>query len=374
MLESNTILSLLEAVGKKGKNNILVVSHGTPDGLLLSVGEDRKLYPWMRMALLLHMAVIKSYYKEAQAKDQEPKVFVRRPDLENWYKVYAATHPDHGFNFLKKDQQESALGSLKGSITSAGLARLTHDVEAIEENTSIEQRSKKLEATLKSVKAEVEKKMAWMLANLAMRDEEVERYIEALKAVHSLKVQRVEVRGCNVGKSLPTMRVLCMFLGAGELRAPDVADYFAEIAPDVNPNASGFSKRTKVDKEALSPSALQRLPGFNRKTMLPAGWRFEVAGLGAHRDELYFNESYGKKENKMIAESIDVVRKFISTRMGVPQRGLESIQALEGFPAQFLETTPPYFPLEEEFGKHLKSVESQFKVSLSNRKIEGLKP
>ena len=38
VLESNTILSLLEAVGKKGKNNILVVSHGTPDGLLLSVG------------------------------------------------------------------------------------------------------------------------------------------------------------------------------------------------------------------------------------------------------------------------------------------------------------------------------------------------
>jgi hypothetical protein len=247
-------------------------------------------------------------------------------------------------------------------------------VEAIEQLATIEEKSKRLEAKLISVKAEIKTRMDWMLKNLAMDDGEVENYIDALKVVHGLRLQRVEVRACNMGKSPPTMKVLCTFLGAAELRAPDVADYFAEVIPNVEPMAGGFSKRKRVDSNVVSPSAMKRVPGFlSGKTKLSAGWRFEVASLGAAHDELYFNASFGKKSTYMVAESVDVVQEFVRSRMGIPHGGIDSVKAGQPFPAQFLETAPPYFPQEHDFGKHLKSVSAPFKANLSDRKIDGLK-
>jgi hypothetical protein len=60
---------------------------------------------------------------------------------------------------------------------------------------------------------------------------EVDQLLHAMHQVQRLQLTRVLIRGCNIGQSEESMTVLCNFLGARILDAPQVTTLFVRSDP-----------------------------------------------------------------------------------------------------------------------------------------------
>src|SRR5262249_3834198 len=217
---------------------------------------------------------------------------------------------------------------------------------------------------------------------------DAEEHLKALHQVHNLKLETVQIRGCNLGQSEVQLKLLCLFLGAARLVAPQVPDYFATVTPQLIRSPTEFHREVRRQKGVIATLSAARCPGPHPCEDKGAKITYSFTGRDLLKDRnelaLFFDEPPKRRgaprepgNIKLLVEHQDALMYFVMLNFGPPHGGFDKLGkgVLPGhwyeqpLPVQWLGTTRPIFPQSTEFQKHLREV-TPGRFNLSTGQVE----
>ena len=364
---SSDFLALLQAIQHAGNRLVLLVSHGNPKGLIMPLTRRRRgrrpaLADSVALVQLIKFAMVQQALRELrslQTVDQQ------RP--EDWFGVLnLVTRPVSGYSydatlhrfaqhpatwlFQNFQQDTPEVQRLRTQLNDGrqqlaqrraeAESRRAHDpVAAQEEFARLQREAAQFEENARSMaQRTVENWLRTQVRDLGLIGSEVDQLLHAMHQVQRLQLTRVLIRGCNIGQSEESMTVLCNFLGARILDAPQVTTLFGPVRPHVGPH---FVQRRegRRARDMCGADELRRRSG--------CWWSFEAGRFRLQIKYLGPARYYGVA----VADSWETVERWAQDRFGLPQSRLSAT-----FPAHFLFTAPPAFPLEPSFRQHMSRV------------------
>lgn len=359
-------LALLEALQHAGNRLVLLVSHGNPKGLIMPLtGRRRGRRPALADSVALVQLIKFDMVQEALREIRRRPVDQQRP--EDWlgvlnlvtrpvlgYSYNAALHRfvQHPATWLFQNFQQDTpeVQRLRAQLNDgrqrlaqrraeAESRRARDPVAAQEELAHLQREAAQFEENTRSMaQRTVEQWLRTQVRDLGLTGSEVDQLIHAMHQVQRLQLTRVLIRGCNIGQSEESMTVLCNFLGARILDAPQVTTLFGPVRPHVGPH---FVQRRdgRRARDMCGADELRRRSG--------CWWSFEEGRLRLQLRYLGPARYYGVA----VADSWETVEGWVQSRFGLPQSRLGST-----FPVHVLFTAPPAFPLEPSFRQHMSRV------------------
>lgn len=362
-----SLLSRIAQVGSKTHNRILIVSHATTAGLKIKIGsKGRQCEP---MALLLQYARIERVHDQV-ANDKDP---------ERWLELYRLVKPDGDFDIVTiTDAAESALSVVKSRQSS----KKTKSSAAVEFENAIKQikksdskpaeKQKQLDQKRSEAETAFKKAKKTLLTRLGMSESECKKYLKELRTVHKFKLNAVEIRGCNLGKSKDYMELLCIFLGADRLTALKVDDIFGGSRISIDGRRVNFGRSMKIRLKSLTPNL--KGTAAHAGVRIPRGRGSKSVGggnLGAH----YYNPKGKHKRSDevffylrgigsaVVAEDLSILQSFAKAKFGATGR-VNDLRQGQSLPFQLAASTPFYFPQDSGFEKQLVRVTPGFRFQL----------
>lgn len=344
------LLTLLKQIATAANPFILIVTHANPNGMVMrlikrskkekaAAGADNS-----SMCLLMEIARIRDGLdalgkipKEKQTVEDWDDLLKRimRPEDRKKQPLEAllaeSEPPDFQKDVQHRKHERAKLKAAREKITSA-------PGDHRRELEQLEKSSKEYEA---GERDEAEKAVSnWLKSQqhaMNLSGDDVDNLLGAVKAVQTMHLKEIQIRGCRLGQKEDTMKVLLRFFAAEHLVAPEVKTIFGTLAPRIG---SHFLERRGGKKS----------PGICGKDDLtnPSGcwWTFDEGfrmTVKWGKGTLYLFDS--------AADSQEAVDDWVKARFGPSRTRLRA-----EFPIHMLFSAPPAFPLESAFADQMNEI------------------
>lgn len=186
------VLKAILASATAGYQEVMIVAHGHPKGLIMPLGPGLGSADKDSLPLLTVMAGV------VVERDRIQAIKDAKQQLKAWQKL------------LGDMSGKTTAGAQWGNTASSVISALTSSVDA--------------QALLET--------MAPTMKGVSMlRNKTVLELLDLRNTVAAKKLQRVEVRACNLGQDVAGMVALREFLGAARVLAPTVKTFYGKVNP-----------------------------------------------------------------------------------------------------------------------------------------------
>jgi hypothetical protein len=355
-LKKNTWLELLRQIAEVANRNIVLVNHADSEhGLWFELKPSDGGAVIYELGLLLHASRLILAWEDARNSDSP----------ERYFRPYGLATPTDETDILAaRGSQQSVLGSLATAPRSRDLMRFRRRLAQVNSGELDQaEKSERVAQLIGQARRQITSRIRSYAQELQLNRRKLREYAFALKRVHDLHLDRVAVRGCELGQNKVAMRILGQFLGAKQVGAMKVYDVFGYGIVRI-PRNGKFRKKRREQAMQVRRSAARaytqangRPPGSlgNFRSTADFGhWRYRFPALGNSSDELTL---YIRDQQVLIlAEDIATVRRFAEEKLGMSKGKLRSIKPNGALILHFTNSSPPRFPQEPQFRQHLEIV------------------
>ncbi len=195
------VLKAILASAAAGYQEVMIVAHGHPKGLIMPLGPGLGSADKDSLPLLTVMAGV------VVERDRIQAIKDAKQQLQAWQKL------------LGDMSGKTTAGAQWGSASSSVISALTSSADA--------------QALLET--------MAPTMKGVSMlRNKTVLEILDLRNKVAAKKLQRVEVRACNLGQDVAGMVALREFLGAARVLAPTVKTFYGKVNPTTTPDEAVY--------------------------------------------------------------------------------------------------------------------------------------
>lgn len=295
VLANNELLTALQAIAQEASTHVMIANHaGEETGLWFDVGPKGYERGWERMGMLLLLLELRLAERAC-----------RRSNAPADWKALATRIPEKPPTWANPGRM---LATVKNTARSSGVSGLPADA-----------------STARIREKVTEMVNGWryhLMREIGAGTQDVIALVDALEAVHKIGIERLEVRGCEMGVNFELMQLTGRFFGAKLIRAPKVFLNMGVVEAVVHPEFEGFRKRktarAPVERRTqYVPSALARHG---------SGTLYEFGLLPGDRDQVFIAALEKTGKLALIAESVDALEVFVRRKLGLP-RGWEVLKA-----------------------------------------------
>lgn len=333
ILKDYRMLTLLREIAHKANPYILICNHASEtDGLFFDIGSKYFERVWERMGVLLLLLELR----------RAERVCRRTERIQDW-KLLARRIPE---KFPTWDKPNDMLLAVLTTERSTGIH--------VPDGTSLAFVHQTVLELLSGWRAH-------LMRLLQVDAHEIVALVNALEAVHALKLQRVEIRGCDLGSNSDLTKLTGIFLGTFQIRAPRRFISMTYVHPEVDPN-HGVFKKAEIDPNTKKPVArpvesavYHPVVGFPHRSGRTFGYEYTFGSLPPDKDQVLFMSAEITELSsvtRLIAESEESLTEFVRRKVGLP-RGKARITANNLVYLQFLVGRKPIFPGEPRFTEEL---------------------
>jgi hypothetical protein len=274
-----SMLQLLQTIARAKKQNVLVVSHGSTNGLWLPlVAKSKDISTTDRLVTFMLMSRMHNIVKRLTSDSAPDKWFADQKSRTGMLADLATVFPAHDFIFKTDEDAFKALNSATTGKPGKALSSIQDQVNTTRDASTLAQLGPIAQTAVRDW-------WASLLKSSNLTDERTaQSYFDAIRDVHATHISSVEIRGCNVGASAPSSQVLRRFLGASKLRAP------TETIVTENPTAGVETKEVVKKSEIrwdVDGGYVKWTPGGAYRTTSLKAW------------ENWVNQKIGKPRGKV---------------------------------------------------------------------------
>lgn len=366
ILAQNTFLNLLEKITQCKNRDILLVAHGNEKhGIYLGFGTKKLYKTYQVMFNILYYAKLNRMYNEIATKKNPAE----------WLDIFRIMQQ---YDISDTGKAKNALISLDApsSTTNYNEAKLSVDrYKKMPEKSDEEKAVKKQiqEKIIKGFRKYIRSVLNDIVLTLGMSNTTLNKYVLQIAMVHSLKLNNLAFRGCNIGKDKDLLEIYRRFFNVMHINAPKVKINFGMAYINLRRNQKSLNlamkqlvrknlgKKINPEKWIGGSTASLYGPKEKQKT---SGIYYHPKDRNKNRDEFLLTIKSVKNTPyyTAVAEHVDIAKDFAIRKFGpfAPARKnafrKNKKAKLFEMPICSLETFPMTFPQDSQFMSYLESV------------------
>jgi len=392
LLEENTYIKLLATIYSSLQRNILIVAHLNPDygSLNFRFGTEQEWPFWKTAFWILHYGKVENIYNKIKYEKNPEKWLI----LIKYLNLNTELEPHNmKYNletawgaYLRLIMLDNLMGKTKEELE---IEQMVDDYKKLPIKTK-EDESIKIKKAVEIVNfikiKKIESQVNTLKSEIKMSETLMNDYLNILRKIHTLKLNSLVIRGCEVGAQWGLLDMMRLFFNVQHINAPKCWVYYGQARVLIQEKQWFFREAAKQTSKKWLGRNLEPKKWIGGKTTYltnprdenKRGIYYHAEGLKTRKDELLFF-TFPRKDNPndnrvvLIAEHINIVMNFFEKNFGKVSPAKANITRKFKLrnqygtmmnsrgqylllPYCYLDTTPIVFPQNAEFNNYICSI------------------